>query len=1015
MSRCLLALALVLGLSPREAASQSTPSRLYAHGTVTDRYGVIAPWYRGQNGQCDWRVRVAAETLKRYPWVSADEAVAAAPHYVFSGAWNISTDGTITIPPIDDYANGDLGQRAAYVLSGLVDYYRYTGDAAAIAHVAITADTLLDHMLTPPDHPWPGILVSVPVKGKPYGKANPHGYIQLDIVAEVGIGLVRAYQLTGNRRYLDTAKRWANLLAEKRSTEPGAPPWGRYANPEDVGWEDIQTGGVAFILEFLDELIKLGYTGEADSLVSARDAGREYLHQLLERWTVDDTWGRNYWDWPNPVQAENVTDFAVRYMMDHRQAFPNWRTDCRNVLSLFLNRTSVSPHSNGDVYAGAWAYPESSSCCRRSLWYGPMELAPVYAQYAALTGDEWAREHARRQMILATYDCHETGVVEDNIDGGAIVAAEWFKIAHPMALKHCLAAIAWMPDVFAASRENHIVRSTSVVKNVRYRKGHIEFETFTAKAPCLTVLRLAFQPTDVTGGQYASRRLRGGDYLVTIRHDGHRRVLIRGDDPQREKPVRALLSSQGASVVHEFTGNQVRILGRVGPDGGLADVYLDDEKQLVPIDCWCPLERDGQVLYYRNGLPQGPHKIRVVARGEGNPLSYGSVVRIESVQWSEATGSSGYGSGGGPTGPQRVILGYAGRRDYVDHEGHSWRPCTEFIVRLGPSADVVRGSWWTERRQFLIAGTPDPELYRYGVHANDFTVYFTVGPGTYYVRTKFAETRRIEPQQRAVSVAINGQWVLEGLDIAATAGGFCRAADLVFDGVQPKSGVIAVRFQGTYGGEAIVQAIEIGPGEGGKGAASIVVGSASPATGNLLRNWGFEEGAIRDLGALGKRGGAFGWTYVFGSPSQSYIWAESAYSIHPEWGLPSVRSGNEALRTHADGNGHTLVYQEVDAVPNTRYRASVWVQAVDLRGRGFGTYPGDSAGLKVQELDTDGNIVMDHQKLVVTKACDYTELAHVFTTTGKTVRIRFILDTVIGCRYEEGHVTYDDCALVVEQ
>ena len=48
-------------------ADEAKPLRKYfAHPGIEDRYGVIAPWYRGQNGQCDFRI--AAETLKRYPW-----------------------------------------------------------------------------------------------------------------------------------------------------------------------------------------------------------------------------------------------------------------------------------------------------------------------------------------------------------------------------------------------------------------------------------------------------------------------------------------------------------------------------------------------------------------------------------------------------------------------------------------------------------------------------------------------------------------------------------------------------------------------------------------------------------------------------------------------------------------------------------------------------------------------------------------------------------------------------------
>ena len=59
----------------------------------------------------------------------------------------------------------------------------------------------------------------------------------------------------------------------------------------------------------------------------------------------------------------------------------------------------------------------------------------------------------------------------------------------------------------------------------------------------------------------------------------------------------------------------------------------------------------------------------------------------------------------------------------------------------------------------------------------------------------------------------------------------------------------------------------------------------------------------------------------------------------------------------------------------------------------------------------DPPLTVDHGKLEVTEACDYAELTRTFTTGEATVKLRFILDTVIGGPYDEGHVTYDDCSL----
>jgi hypothetical protein len=246
----------------------------------------------------------------------------------------------------------------------------------------------------------------------------------------------------------------------------------------------------------------------------------------------------------------------------------------------------------------------------------------------------------------------------------------------------------------------------------------------------------------------------------------------------------------------------------VGPRGGLADIYLDDFKQLAPLDCYSPIEARQQILYYRNGLDTGPHTLKIVVRGTGNPISKGTEIYVESVQFSDATGSSGFGEGGGPTGTQRMILGYTGRTNYVDSAGNSWRPATEVITRTGELTDAVAKTWWTMRQVVFIEprDAMDQELYQHGIHYRDFRVPLTVGPGTYYVRLKFAETQLNGPRQRAMTIWINGKEMVEGFDIFATAGAANTPVDLVYNNVQPKNGVIEIRLAG-----------EVGTGDGGAG------------------------------------------------------------------------------------------------------------------------------------------------------------------------------------------------------
>jgi len=334
------------------------------------------------------------------------------------------------------------------------------------------------------------------------------------------------------------------------------------------------------------------------------------------------------------------------------------------------------------------------------------------------------------------------------------------------------------------------------------------------------------------------------------------------------------------------------------------------------------------------------------------------------------------------------------------------------VARLGHMVDSVARAWTTTPCAETIEGTADPELYRYGIHADDFWVNVTVGPGVYYVRLKFAQTVEDNPKNRAVTVHVNGREVVSAMDVAATAGGLRKAVDVVVNDVHPKHGIIEIRFSNPLGMEASVQAIEVGPGHGGEGATPVsVAADAADPTGNLLLNPGFEVGVPEMRAKEGATSTRFAWTCAGIGPSESYVYPESVYVKHPKLGLPDVHSGKEALRTHSSGGGHTEVYQEVAVQPNSEYTASVWVKAVDLAGQGFGAHRGDSAGLVVAELATQDRVLAEHASATLTEAGPYQPLKVAFTASEDAVKVRFVLRTSIACTFQQGHVAYDDCRL----
>ncbi len=827
----------------------------YAHKTVQDEHGVIAPWSKGQNGPLDTRLRIAVEVLKRYPWVGKDKAVMAAPDFVYNSHWSIKDDGTILIPPTTDWMCGDLGQRAWSIIQGLTGYYRYSSDPIALVYIPLTADYILDYAQTPPDHDWPLFPISTPTRGKIYGKCDPRARTQLDLCALVGREIVRAYKLTGDKRYFDAAKHWGDVFAEKCNFDPTLPPWNRYTHPEVVGWSDELTGTTTIICEFLDELIALGYTGKDRMIVKARDAGRRYVqNEMLPRWIENDIWARQYWDWDNPVIC-GIVSMCGDYIMAHPEAFGNWKTDLRNILTLIMNRNGADPGSMGNVYSGAWAWPESCTCCGLSLSYNQYTAAPTLLRYAVLASDDQIYEIGRRMMIMATYDSRENGVVKDGLTGSAVATGEWSNLAHPWPLCQVVEAMSWTPDLFGPKRENHVMRSTSVVNNVVYSKNEITYSTFDAPHKTVDVVRLAFRPNSITAdgkalsqlpnlmnNGYTLQELPQGDWIANIRHDGATRIVVKGsDDPQQEiddndlnykgkwqksKQKNALKGSihvsseNDTSMSYKFVGNQVRIMGSVDEAGGLSDVYLDSEKQLTLIDCWNPQPRQRQLLYYNSGLENKEHEIKIIPQGKGNPISKGSNIYIDAIQYCDAVADADFGRGGGPTNTQRMIFGYTGRQDYIDTKGNAWRPATEWVIRTGYGTDTVKESWWTERRSMYIGRTQDQELYRYGVHGKEFWANITVGPGKYYVLLKFAETPLHEFLEKnkegkrithTFDVLINDKKVMSDVNIADAAHGLFKAYDRVFPDIEPENGTIEIWFVGKDEQGAMVQAIEVGP------------------------------------------------------------------------------------------------------------------------------------------------------------------------------------------------------------
>jgi hypothetical protein len=160
-----------------------------------------------------------------------------------------------------------------------------------------------------------------------------------------------------------------------------------------------------------------------------------------------------------------------------------------------------------------------------------------------------------------------------------------------------------------------------------------------------------------------------------------------------------------------------------------------------------------------------------------------------------------------PDNAVRIVAGYD--RKYIDHHGHIWLADRYFESGGQPK---------TPFRQF-IARTSDPILYQNG--RIGLTAYnIPLKPGTYELRLHFVEPvygPGLETgggeNSRAFDVHLNGNLLIDGLDIVSDAGGPLIADVRVFKDIHPgPDGVLRLGFHARRE-QPIISAIEIEPAE----------------------------------------------------------------------------------------------------------------------------------------------------------------------------------------------------------
>ena len=475
--------------------------KLIYHDIQTDKEGNIIPWYDKDPGKSFDHV---IDLVWNF-WDTMRIDMNGLPYYMNHQVWE------------EEYNDrrGIGGDQLQMALSAWRLLYAYTGNERVKANMCFMADYYLSHSLSKPGDKWPDIpypyntlIYSGEYDGDMVIGKN---FTQPDKAGSFGYELMNLYKITGLKVYLDAVINIANSLAShtgKGDYSSSPLPFKVNAitgeagtlikeinDPAPVASSTYTSNWAPTLCLFL-ELQKMK-KGQPDSYGSAFEM---ILQWMMEFPLQNNRWGPFFEDVPGWSDTQmNAMTFA-RFIMEHREYFPDWRVNVKSIIDWVYKRLGNRTFEKYGVVVineqTAYEVPGNSHTSRQ----GADELL-----FIKLTGDSSSYKNALRQLVWSTYMVNDDGKNRYPND------ENWLTDGYGDYVRHYLRAMA-ADSTLAPSAENHILSSTSVIQQADYhgrnnkklwnendkevtRKPLIHYRTFDKEGT--EVIRMVKKPSGV--------------------------------------------------------------------------------------------------------------------------------------------------------------------------------------------------------------------------------------------------------------------------------------------------------------------------------------------------------------------------------------------------------------------------------------------------------------------------------------------------------------------------------------
>jgi hypothetical protein len=224
------------------------------------------------------------------------------------------------------------------------------------------------------------------------------------------------------------------------------------------------------------------------------------------------------------------------YLFDHPEFDTAWKKNIPALIQWtednFVTRTVAGEPSN---LWGANIVGEQDSFLYK-MDYQTARYGAECARWYSITGNEKYKEKAYRSLNWVTYCNDADGLATESPVSKGINS--WWSDCYGEGPRMFYPAMAAVPE-WAPARENHILYSEGILKNVSYAPGKIQYDAISRDGT--EYIKIAFKPTkimlngatiplssDNRKSGYLIKDLGDGDYSLTIKRVKAGTVIIFG-------------------------------------------------------------------------------------------------------------------------------------------------------------------------------------------------------------------------------------------------------------------------------------------------------------------------------------------------------------------------------------------------------------------------------------------------------------------------------------------------------